>query len=225
MCGRLDQSDIPRLIADFSWAESMIDRTEAEDSYNVAPGTYRPVLHVEDDQFVVDDLHWGYRSAWAEASGKIPMTINTGLEKISNSYWRSLLKNGRAIVPAFGWYEWTGEKGEKQPWHIHKRDRSPIYLAALANPGVKTDSRALHGFTIVTADAQGGLIDEHDRRPVVLNADAAVAWLDPATPAEMAEEIVKVPALGPEAFAWYAIDRAIGNVRNQGSKLAEAIKL
>jgi putative SOS response-associated peptidase YedK len=225
MCGRLDQSDIPRLIADFSWAESVIDRTEAEDSYNVAPGTYRPVLHVEGDQFAVDDLHWGYRSAWAEASGKIPMAINTRLEKISNSYWRGLLKNGRAIVPAFGWYEWTGEKGEKQPWHIHKRDRSPIYLAALANPGVKTDSRALHGFTIVTADAQGGLIDVHDRRPVVLNADAAAAWLDPATPAEMAEEIVKVAAVGPEAFAWYAIDRAIGNVRNQGSKLAEAIKL
>lgn len=225
MCGRLDQSNIPRLIADFSWAESMIDRTEAEDSYNVAPGTYRPVLHVEGDQFVVDDLHWGYRSAWAAASGKIPMAINTRLEKISNSYWRGLLKNGRAIVPAFGWYEWTGEKGEKQPWHIHKRDRSPIYLAALANPGVKTDSKALHGFTIVTADAQGGLIDVHDRRPVVLNADAAAAWLDPATPAEMAEEIVKVAAVGPEAFAWYAVDRAIGNVRNQGSKLAEAIKL
>lgn len=225
MCGRLDQSDIPRLIADFSWADFMISRTDAADSVNVAPGTFRPVLHVEDEQYVVDDLHWGYRSAWAEASGKIPIAINTRVEKISNSYWRGLLKNGRALVPAFGWYEWTGEKGEKQPWHIHKRDRSPIYLAALANPGPKTDAKALHGFTIVTADAQGGMIDVHDRRPVVLNADAAAAWLDPATPAEMAEEIVKVAAIGPEAFAWYAVDRAIGNVRNQGHKLAEAIKL
>jgi putative SOS response-associated peptidase YedK len=65
----------------------------------------------------------------------------------------------------------------------------------------------------------------HDRRPVVLNADAAAAWLDPATPAEMAEEIVKVAAVGPEAFSWYAVDRAIGNKRNQGPELAESINL
>ena len=173
---------------------------------------------------MVNDLHWGYRSAWAEASGKIPMAINTRLEKIANSYWRGLLKNGRSIVPAFSWYEWTGEKGDKQPWHIHRRDRAPVYMAALANPGSRTEAKALHGFTIVTADAEGGMLDVHDRRPVVLSADAAAAWLDPATPAEMAEEIVRIVALGPDAFAWHAVSRAIGNVRNQGPELVKPIK-
>lgn len=225
MCGRMDQNDISRLIADFTWADSIISRSDAEDSYNVAPGSFRPVLHMEGDNLVVEDLHWGYRSAWAEASGKVPMAINTRAEKIANSYWRGLLKNGRCIVPAFGWYEWTGEKGEKQPWHIHKRDFAPLYLAALANPGPQTEAKALHGFTIVTAEAQGGLLDVHDRRPVVLPADAAAAWLDPATPAEMAEEIVRVAAIGPDAFAWHAVDRAIGNVRNQGAELIRPIKV
>lgn len=221
MCGRLDQNDVSRLIADFSWAESVISRSNAEDSFNVAPGTYRPALHVDDEEYVVDDLHWGYRSRWAETSGKIPIAINTRLEKISNAYWRGLLNNGRAIVPAFGWYEWTGEKGSKQPWHIHKRDLAPIYLAALANPGPPHESKALTGFTIVTADAHGGLLDVHDRRPVVLAADAAAAWLDPLTPPEMAEEIVRVAALSPDAFDWYPVDPAIGNVRNQGAELAQ----
>ena len=133
MCGRMDQNDISRLIADFSWAESVISRTQAKDSYNVAPGSYRPVFHMVGKQLAVDDLYWRYRSAWAEASGKIPMAINTRAEKISNSYWRWLLKNGRSIGPAFGWYEWTGEKGEKQPWHIHKHDRAALYMAALVN--------------------------------------------------------------------------------------------
>lgn len=221
MCGRLDQNSVARLIADFSWVESVINRSEAVDSFNVAPGSYRPVLFVEDDQFVVDDLHWGYRSRWAETSGKVPVAINTRLEKISNAYWRGLLKNGRAIVPAFGWYEWTGEKGQKQPWHIHSRTLAPIYLAALANPGPSSEAKALNGFTIVTADAQGGLLDVHDRRPVVLSADAAAAWLDPVTPAEMAGEIVRVAALGPDCFDWYPVDPAIGNVRNQGAELAQ----
>lgn len=92
------------------------------------------------------------------------MAINTRAEKILNSYWRGLLKAGRSIVPAFGWYEWTGEKGDKQPWHIHKRDLGPVYMAALANPGPRMDAKALHGFTIVTAEAQGGLVGVHDRR-------------------------------------------------------------
>lgn len=36
---------------------------------------------------------------------------------------------------------------------------------------------------------------------------------------------VRVAALGPDAFAWYAVDRAIGNVRNQGPELVEPIKI
>lgn len=133
MCGRFEQSEIPRLLAVFTWAEELTNRSEASNNFNVAPGTYRPVLHVEDGVLFADDLHWGYRSAWAEASAKIPMTINTRLEKISNSYWRPLLKRGPVIVPANGWFEWTGEKGQKQPWHVHRADRSSLYLAALAN--------------------------------------------------------------------------------------------
>ena len=104
ICGRINQNDVSRLIADFTWANSIISRSEAKDSYNVAPGTFRPVLHMEDDQLVVDDLHWGYRSAWAEASGKVPMAINTRAEKISNSYWRGLLK-ATSNNPAFGMIE------------------------------------------------------------------------------------------------------------------------
>jgi putative SOS response-associated peptidase YedK len=228
MCGRLDQNDIPRLLADFAWADELFNRSHAEGSYNVAPGSFRPVLHVDEDALFVDDMFWGYRSSWAEASGKIPVAINTRLEKISNRYWSGLLKRGRAIVPANGWYEWTGEKGAKQPWHIHRGDGAPIYMAALAKvpahdapikePG--HDARSANGFTIVTADADGGLLDVHDRRPVVLSAADAALWLDPALPAEQAEQLLRSVALGPDAFAWHAVDRSMGNVRRQGAEVA-----
>jgi putative SOS response-associated peptidase YedK len=223
MCGRFEQSKIDRLIRDFEWAGELLNRSSAPESYNVAPGTYRPVLHVEDDLLLVDDLHWGYRSAWAEASGKVPMSINTRLEKVSGSYWKPLLKRGRAIVPAGGWYEWTGEKGNKQPWHIHRADRRPLYMAALANFAPETEHKASNGFTIVTADAQGGMVDIHDRRPVVLSAQEAALWLSPWADAAAAEELLRTRALGPENFEWYKVDRALGNVRSQGPKLVEPI--
>lgn len=218
MCGRLDQNDIPRLLADFAWAEEIYNRSEADNSYNVAPGSYRPVMHVDDGALFVDDMHWGYRSAWAEASGQIPVAINTRLEKIGNRYWSGLLKRGRAIVPAAGWYEWTGEKGAKQPWHVHRADGAPLYLAALANVAPANEFKSSNGYTIVTADAEGGLVDVHDRRPVVLGAKDAALWLD--LPAEQAEQFLRSVALGPQAFDWYKVDRAVGNVRNQGPQLA-----
>jgi putative SOS response-associated peptidase YedK len=237
LCGRLDQNDIPRLLADFAWADELFNRSHAEGSYNVAPGSYRPVMHVDEDALFVDDMFWGYRSSWAEASGKIPVAINTRLEKITNRYWIGLLKRGRAIVPANGWYEWTGEKGAKQPWHIHRGDGAPIYMAALArvapndapnhapNNPPDNDARAAHGFTIVTADAEGGLVDVHDRRPVVLSAADAALWLDPALPAEQAEQLLRSVALGADAFAWHAVDRAVGNVRNQGARFAAPVAM
>jgi putative SOS response-associated peptidase YedK len=220
MCGRLDQNDINRLIQNFAWAGEAFNRSQAESKFNVSPGSYRPVMHIEDDALFIDDLHWGYRSSWADASGQIPMCINTRLEKITNRYWKPLLKRGRAIVPAAGWYEWTGEKGKKQPWHIHRADGEPLYLAALANFAPDTDVKTSNGFTIVTADAQGGMVDVHDRRPVVLSAEDAALWLDPMFGHEQAEHLVRSVALGPEAFEWYQVDRAVGNVRNQGPELA-----
>lgn len=219
MCGRLDQNDINRLIQNFAWAGEAFNRSQAESKFNVSPGSYRPVMHIEDDELFIDDLHWGYRSSWADASGKIPMCINTRLEKITNRYWKPLLKKGRAIVPAAGWYEWTGEKGVKQPWHIHRSDGAPLYLAALANFAPDTEVKTSNGFTIVTADAQGGMIDVHDRRPVVLSAEDAAFWLDPALDAEQAEQFVRSVAMGPESFDWYMVDKAVGNVKNQGASL------
>jgi putative SOS response-associated peptidase YedK len=223
MCGRFEQSEIPRLLADFSWADELINRSEAVDSFNVAPGTYRPVLHVEEGILIADDLHWGYRSAWAEASGKIPMAINARLEKISNSYWRPLLKRGRIVVPANGWYEWTGEKGQKQPWHIHLKDRQPLYMAALANIAPDNEHKASNGFTIITADTAGGMVDVHDRRPVVLGQADAALWLDPDLDLLQAEQLLHSLALPTDRFDWFKVDRAVGNVRSEGPKLVKPI--
>jgi putative SOS response-associated peptidase YedK len=220
LCGRLDQNDVGRLLQNFAWPEEVFNRSQAEAKFNVAPGTFRPVIHVEAGDLFIDDLHWGYRSSWAEASGKIPVAINTRLEKITNRYWKPLLTKGRAVVPAAGWYEWTGKKGQKQPWHIHRADREPLYLAALAKFNPDTEIKTSNGFTIVTADSQGGMVDVHDRRPVVLTQEDAAVWLDPAMSAEQAEQFVRSVALGPESFDWYMVDRAVGNVRNQGPELA-----
>jgi putative SOS response-associated peptidase YedK len=74
---------------------------------------------------------------------------------------------------------------------------------------------------IITADSQGGLLDVHDRRPVVLAADAARHWLDPATSKAYAEQLLLDLAEPAQVFEWYPVDSAVGNSRNQGPALVQ----
>jgi putative SOS response-associated peptidase YedK len=200
MCGRFDQSQTARFYANvFGWLDAVID-SEASPAANVPPGTYRPLLHLVDGQARVDDLFWSYRAKWAE--DKLPISINARLDKLGNRYWSRLLKHGRAVVPADGWYEWTGEKGHKQAWHIHRKDGAPLFMLALANFGPFTTHRAEAGFVLVTDAADEGLLAIHDRRPVVLEAADAALWLDPDITPEQACELARRSALPAHAFAW-----------------------
>jgi len=217
MCGRFDQSQTARFYANLiGWTDAVFD-SESAPTTNASPGTYRPVLHVEDGEHRVDDVFWSYRPKWAE--GKIPIAINARLEKLTSSYWSRLLKKGRGIVPAEGWYEWTGEKGHKQPWHIHRQDHGPLFLVALANFGPFEENRAEAGFVIVTDDAAGGMLDIHDRRPVVLDAEAAKLWLDPGLSPQQALELARQSALPAAAFEWHKVSTAVNRVGSDGPQI------
>jgi putative SOS response-associated peptidase YedK len=225
MCGRLDQNHTAvEYVAAMHWPHANpVFNSVAPPSFNAAPGTRRPLLHVAGDALVIDDWYWGYRAAWA--AGKVPIAINARIEKLTNRYWNRLLKSGRAIVPASGWYEWTGEKGHKQAWHVHLKTREPLFIAALAACGPAGEHAAEAGFAIVTADAVGGMVDIHDRRPVVFSARDAASWLDPALSPEQAEQLARGVALDAQAFDWHPVGHDIGKAGNEGAQLAAQIEL
>ena len=74
---------------------------------------------------------------------------------------------------------------------------------------------------IITTDSAGGMVDIHDRRPVVLTPELAREWLDPATPKERAEQMVLHQGEPAEAFEWFKVNTAVGNVRNKGPELIQ----
>lgn len=54
--------------------------------------------------------------------------------------WHGLLSK-RMPITADGWFEWTGEAGDKQPWLIHGQDGAPLLMAAITawQPGKDDD--------------------------------------------------------------------------------------
>jgi putative SOS response-associated peptidase YedK len=179
-------------------------------------------MHIREGERHVDDVFWSYRAKWAE--GKVPITINARLDKLANRYWASLVKRGRGIVPAEGWYEWTGEKGHKQPWHIHRKDHGILYLLALANFGTFEQNRAEAGFVLVTDDASGGMLDIHDRRPVVLTAEDAALWMDPDLSPQQAIELARHAAVPSEEFEWHKVSKAVNRAGADGPDITQPIE-
>ncbi|MNG33163.1 putative SOS response-associated peptidase YedK [compost metagenome] len=67
------------------------------------------------------------------------------------------------------------------------------------------------------------MVDIHDRRPVVLAPALARDWLNPDCAKGQAEQMVLNLGEPAESFAWYRVDKAVGNVRNQGAELLNPV--
>lgn len=222
MCGRLSQyTGLHEFVDALSMPNVLVNLVgEQPERYNVAPSTQVTTLRLEGDALVAQAIRWGWRPFWARDRAA---PINARAEKIAHGRFFSAAWKHRALTPVSGWFEWVdGGEGRKQPFHIQHADCSPILCAAIGQfPGLDDEQDERHGFVIITADAKGGMVDIHDRRPVVLSPELAREWLDPATPAERAEQIVLMQGEPSEAFTWYPVSRDVGNVRNQGPQLIE----
>ncbi|MGU1855235.1 SOS response-associated peptidase [Pseudomonas aeruginosa] len=223
MCGRLSQyTGLHEFVDALSMPNALVNLVgEQPERYNVAPSTAVTTLRLEGNALVAQAIRWGWRPFWARDRAA---PINARAEKVATSRFYSSAWKHRALTPVSGWFEWVDEGGgtRKQPYHIQHADSSPILCAAIGQfPGLDDEQAEQHGFVIITADAEGGMVDIHDRRPVVLPPDLAREWLDPATPPERAEQIVLMQGEPSQAFRWYAVSRDVGNVRNQGAHLIE----
>ena len=226
MCGRVTQHRRRiKYASEVGWAADYLkwlgDRVA---DYNVAPGSWPWLMHtLHEGKESIDTVHWGYRPEWAIEKG-LPEQINARVESaVSKPYYRGLMRTGRVIVPADGWYEWTGEKGHKQPWYIRLKSDRPMFLAALTNWRPYTASKPGTGFVIVTEQSDAGMVDVHDRRPVVLAADDARSWMDNSRPAEQAEQLARSCSLPPDAFEWYRVSTDVNSTQNDSRHLIEPV--
>jgi putative SOS response-associated peptidase YedK len=216
MCGRVTQySDTSEFVAALGWERTWHDRLEGQAAprFNVAPATSVTVLRQEAQALRAERVRWGWRPHWATDRAA---PINARAEKVAHGAFFRAIWPHRAITPIDGWYEWVDEGGpRKQPYLIRRRDGRPALCASIGR--FKGDEQ--DGFVIITADAQGGMVDVHDRRPVVLAPELARSWLGETLEGERAEQMVLHLGEPAEVFEWYRVSPAVGNVCNQGPEL------
>ena len=226
MCGRFVQIEgMAIYIEELSPQIELFNGYDAEpiNRYNVAPSTRVQILRGAEDGLHIDAVRWGWAPFWAK--GKRPDPINARVETVTTGrFFKQLWPNSRAIVPSEGWYEWVKDPDDpkkKQPYFIRLKSQRPMFFGALAqvHPGLEPHEE--DGFVIITAASDSGMVDIHDRRPLVLTAEIANEWLDPDMSPKRAAEIAKNLCQPTEEFEWYPVGKAVGSVKNQGPELIE----
>lgn len=205
-------------------------------SFNVAPTDSAAIVldsaKTEPPTRRLETARWGLVPAWAKNPGVGAKAFNARAEEVESKpmFRRALIKR-RAVIPATGYYEWKSEGGAKTPYYIHPADDAPMFFAGLyewwKDPAKDADdpARWLLSFTILTRDSIGALGSVHDRMPLFIDGDYADVWLDPTTEnvGDLLDAAVDAAPALVDSLSMREVDRAVGNVRNNGPDLIEPV--
>jgi putative SOS response-associated peptidase YedK len=89
---------------------------------------------------------------------------------------------GRAIVPADGWYEWTGKAGRKVAWQITLVDGGLMAFAAIHDDWVAPGGRVVRQVATLTCAPNADVAKVHDRMGCILRNDEVDRWLNAPEP-------------------------------------------
>ena len=189
MCGRLNQfAKIPALSLAGRALRIERRKKEREDkkadthiAHNICPTDYADVLTQENGEFGIERMRFGLIPSWAkgsmaEVSKKFLHTFNARCESVFElaSYRGPILKQ-RCLIPVRGWHEWPDSR---TPYFIHRADDAPLLLGGIWDVWKSVDA-VITSMSVLTTPPGRYMGKFHDRSPLILEDEAAAAWLDP----------------------------------------------
>jgi putative SOS response-associated peptidase YedK len=167
MCSRmtLKSKDLGAVAAELEAELDERDRAGWEAREHVSPTDTHPIL-VDRGRRKLVPTGWGFL-----VEGRSPL-INARAETLAERF-RGPLARGRCIVPADGFFEWTGPERRRRPVWFHSPTGGLLLLAGLWELG--KDGQPL--FVVITTEPNALVRPVHDRMPVLLDAARAREWL------------------------------------------------
>ncbi|HJZ85128.1 MAG TPA: SOS response-associated peptidase [Polyangia bacterium] len=166
--------------------------------YNVAPSDAHLIVAGEKGGRRLVSATWGLG-----AQLRINARSETARERPT---FQRAFARGRCVVPADGFFEWSGPEKARRPLWYRRVDGGLLLMAGLFEPGP-----AGLRFTILTTPANQLVAQVHDRMPALLAPAQIDAWLH----ARSAAEAQKLLRPAPEDMLQVtAVSRRLNAVAN-----------
>ena len=229
MCGRFTQR--------YSWREVHAFLSlhgpprNLRPRYNVAPSQEVAAVRAGEHGRRLSMLRWGLIPGWAKDVRIGYKLINARAETAhAKPAFRAAFRARRCLVPADGFYEWTGRGSGRQPWLIGLANGALFAFAGLWERWRVPDGRVLPGsfaayapgdtvetLTILTTTANEAVAPVHHRMPVILGPDEFDPWL--------AGEPVPLDPFPPDAMVVHPVSTRVNSPANDDSGCVERITL
>jgi putative SOS response-associated peptidase YedK len=187
--------------------------------YNIAPTDQHWIVRSRYEQHELLPARWGLVNSWSRDGKSSFRQINCRAESaLKSRAFRDAAVRRRCVVPADGFFEWTGTKDARRPTWFHSPHGDLLLLAGLYESWTDAESaERTRTFTILTTGANALVARVHDRMPVILPRDRVDEWMHvPAQAAESAAERL-IASLGPAdegALAATEVSRRVNSVAN-----------
>ena len=172
MCGRMTLTT-PDLDAVAELLEAELAPEHAalhHPRYNVAPTQ----LHFVARQARRREL---LPAGWGFATPRGPLLVNARLETAATQpLFRDAFRHRRCVVPADGFFEWTGAGASRHPIWFHDPAGGILLLGGL----YRADGDGRLSFVVLTVPPSAEVAKVHDRMPLLLPASGIGPWLTTA---------------------------------------------
>lgn len=164
-------------------------------------------------------MRWGLIPHWSKEFSSEFSTHNAQIETLAEkaAYRDAWKNNQRCLIPILGYYEWQGEKGNKQPYFIYAKDSQGLVAAGLYDQWGSTGN---YSCTILTKPANANLEEIHPRMPALLTPESAKQWMK----AEQHHALGFLAAVDSPKTDFHKVAKNVGNTQANGKRLIKKLE-
>jgi putative SOS response-associated peptidase YedK len=142
-------------------------------------------------------MRWGLLPHFVKDPKTFPTLFNARSEELlSKPSFRNAARRRRCLIPADGFYEWTGPKGQRRPYYLRPEPPHLFAFAGLYESWSEPEGGVIDTATILTCEPNATVAPLHNRMPVILAPECYDAWLD--TKDVSAEEALAMTGPAPD---------------------------
>lgn len=144
-----------------------VPETYLTPQYNLARGTYATLLLMRDRRLRLERVRWG---------GLLGTQSFDPADREADA--SEIVQKRRALFPVNGFFIWSDDRENTQPFYVKRIDSDPIYIPAV----IKTDSNGDQHFEILQQEANVLILPLTQHMPRAILQEKIPVWLNEAIP-------------------------------------------